>query len=71
MAEKQFHKGDRVRFRYGTRWLQGVIIEVRGPIGVRGRRLYLVEFRPDSDSTSQVELPPDELESVTGTASLP
>ena len=66
MAETQFHKGDRVRFKLGVRSVQGIIKEDRGPIGVKGRRLYLVEFRADPPSTSQVELPADKLEAVHG-----
>jgi hypothetical protein len=66
MPEPQFRKGDLVRFRLGTRSVQGEVKEDRGPIGVKGRRLYLVEFRPEpqADSCSLVELPADQLQSV-------
>lgn len=47
MPKKQFRKGDRVMFRLGIRSVQGEVKEDRGPIGVRGRRLYLVEFRSE------------------------
>lgn len=69
MPEPRFRKGDLVRFRLGTRIVQGEVKEDRGPIGVKGRRLYLVEFRfePQSDFGSQIELPADQLESVQGT----
>jgi hypothetical protein len=69
MAEAQFRKGDVVRFRIGTRSVQGEVKEDRGPIGVKGRRLYLVEFRPEprSASLSQIELPADELQAVRDT----
>jgi len=66
MAEQRFHKGDLVRFRLTTRSVQGVIREDRGPIGIRGRHLYLVEFsaEPQAESVSEIELPADELESL-------
>ena len=41
------------------------------PIGIKGRHLYLVEFRiePESESPSLVELPAEEMQAVQGTAS--
>jgi hypothetical protein len=66
MPERRFRKGDLVRFRMGVRFVQGEVKEDRGPIGVKGRRLYLVEFPTEPQSTSpyQVELPADELQLV-------
>ena len=66
MPARRFHKGDLVRFRLGTRSIQGVVKEDRGPIGVKGRHLYLVEFRPEPEpvSLSLVELPADELQLI-------
>ncbi len=66
MHEAQFQKGELVRFRLGTRSVMGEVKEDRGPIGVKGRRLYLVEFRPDPQtaSLSLIELPADQLNSV-------
>ncbi len=66
MPEPAFRRGDVVRFYLGTRFARGQIREDRGPIRVRGRHLYLVEFRsgPQSASLSFVELPADELQSV-------
>src|SRR5437016_5519167 len=66
MPEVRFHKGDRVRFKLGTRWIRGLVKEDRGPIGIRGRRLYLVEFPAEPQSPSQVELPASEMEAVRG-----
>jgi hypothetical protein len=66
MPEAQFHKGDRVKFRFGTRWVKGLVKEDRGPIGIKGRHLYLVEFPAEPQSPSQIELPADELEAVPG-----
>jgi len=64
MPQAQLRKGDLVRFRLGMRSVQGEVKEDRGPIGVKGRHLYLVEFRPEprSASLSQIELPADQLE---------
>ncbi len=66
MAESQFRKGELVRFRLGTRSVQGAVKEDRGPIGVKGRHLYLVEFRPELQSVAlaQIELPADQLQTV-------
>ncbi len=50
----------------GTRSVLGRIKEDRGPIGVKGRRLYLVEFRADPLSPSKVELPAEEMKLVRG-----
>jgi len=68
MPEQRFHKGDVVEFRLGVRTVRGVVKEDRGPIGVGGRRLYLIEFRADSTSpdTSGVELPAEDLQRVRG-----
>ncbi len=64
MPEPRFRKGDFVRFRLGIRFVQGQIREDRGPIGVQGRHLYLVEFPADhpSSARSLVELPADQLQ---------
>ena len=64
MPETQFHKGDRVKFKLGTRSVQGLVKEDRGPIGIKGRHLYLVEFRAEPQSPSQIELPADQMEPV-------
>jgi hypothetical protein len=71
MSETRFGKGDLVKFLLGTRSVQGVVKEDRGPIGVKGRHLYLVEFcaEPQSGSSSQIELPATQLQPVQDTAS--
>ncbi len=68
MPETHFRKGDQVRFRLGTRFVQGEVKEDRGPIGIKGRHLYLVEFRSERHAVtlSQIELPAEQLESVQG-----
>jgi hypothetical protein len=66
MPEIRFRKGDLVRFQFGTRSIQGVVKEDRGPIGIKGRHLYLVQFRAEArgDTISLIELPADELQAV-------
>lgn len=66
MSEANFRKGDLVKFRLGIRVVQGIVKEDRGPIGIKGRRLYLVEFHPESrgDALSLIELPAAELQPV-------
>lgn len=59
-----FHVGDRVRIGFGRRKLTGVIVEDRGAIGVRGRRLYQVNVPMDPFEPMMVELPEDEMEAV-------
>lgn len=63
MTRNRFKKGDVVSFLYGTRTIQGMVREDRGPIGIGGRRLYAVEFRlaAPSDDLLVVELPADDL----------
>jgi hypothetical protein len=72
MPAARFRKGDRVKFRWGIYSVQGEVKEDRGPIGVKGRRLYLVEFRPGprSEAPFQIELPAEELQSVRDIASM-
>lgn len=72
MPERRIRKDDLVRFRLGTRCIQGVVKEDRGPIGIKGRHLYLVEFRAErqSDSLSQIELPAEQLQPVQDAVSM-
>lgn len=69
MSEARVRKGDLVTFQIGTRSVQGEVKEDRGPIGIKGRHLYLVEFRRESESTdlSQIELPAEQLEAAAET----
>lgn len=66
MPEIKFRKGDRVQFRFGIYSVEGVVKEDRGPIGIKGRHLYLVEFRlgPHAESPSHIELPAERLRLV-------
>ncbi len=66
MPEIKFHKGDRVKFRFGIYSVEGVVKEDRGPIGIKGRHLYRVEFRfgPHGESLSHIELPAERLQLI-------
>jgi len=68
-AKATISVGDLVSFLYGTGKVTGTVKEDRGPIGVKGRHLYLVVFSPEPFYSSQIELPSDQLEPVTGDAS--
>ncbi len=69
--KRELHKGDRVKFTLGARPVEGRVKEERGPIGINGRRLYLVEFGNgdgEPQPPSQIELPAEELEAIGGSA---
>src|SRR5437762_2746085 len=59
-----FHVGDRVRIDLGRHKLTGVVVEERGPLGVRGRNVYQVRVPMDPLDPMMVELPEDEIEAV-------
>lgn len=60
----RYKVGDKVKFMYVTIPVVGEITEDRGPLGIKGRRLYGVRYsRPDSDP-SYTELGEDEMEPV-------
>lgn len=69
MFEIRFKKGDRVQFKATNRMIQGIVKEDRGPIGVKGRHLYLVEFLSDGEylPPSQAEFPAVEIQLVEDT----
>lgn len=71
MPQTRLRKGDAVKFRFAMRPVQGIVKEDRGPIGVGGRRLYLIEFRLHSESemVSEIELPAERLQVVRETVS--
>ena len=71
MSENQVRKGDLVRFRLALRFVQGVVKEDRGPIGIKGRHLYLIEFRhePQAPTLAEIELPAEKFELVEAKAS--
>ena len=63
-APRPIRVGDLVRFRFGVSAVQGVVKEDRGPIGIGGRHLYLIQFNLDQYSSPLIELPADQLELV-------
>lgn len=68
MNDHHFQKGDVVRFQRGLTSKQGIVREDRGPLGIKGRHLYVVEFELGSGTSdaykSRVELPAEEMEFV-------
>jgi hypothetical protein len=72
MSKQVFRSGQLVTFKFGSRSVQGVVKEDRGPIGMKGRVLYLIESRPEGQSpyVSHNELPADRLKEVESTVSL-
>jgi len=64
MSSRTVHIGDTVRFRMGARFLTGQVREDRGPIGIGGRRLYLVVYELGKGNWYGIELPADEIEAI-------
>ena len=64
MKTKAIHVADKVKFRLGARDVVGQVREDRGPIGVGGRRLYLVVYELGRDNWYSVEMPADEIEVI-------
>jgi hypothetical protein len=60
----KFRVGQKVRMKHGFRGMIAEVIEDRGPIGFRGRRLYGVKFRVDPWNEHTTELPEESLEAV-------
>lgn len=57
--------GSRVRFIIGSSKMKGTVVEDRGPIGVKGRRLLRIRKMagktPQDEPETTFELPADEL----------
>jgi hypothetical protein len=62
----KFRVGQHVRIKHGFPGMIGEVIEDRGPIGVRGRRLYALRLRVDPWNEHIIERPEESLEAVTG-----
>jgi hypothetical protein len=62
--KSKFSVGQTVRFRFGVRKVIGTVKEDRGPIGIKGRRLYSIVFTPESSPEFVIELPAEDLELV-------
>lgn len=64
MTSDKLRVGDEVRFRLAGRIVVGRVREDRGPIGIGGRRLYLIAYEMGKDNPYTIELPRDEIEMV-------
>lgn len=59
----QFQVGDRVKFPFPGRMVEGIVTEDRGCIGWKGRRLLEVEIIEEDGRTGRLlEMPEEELE---------
>ena len=56
--------GDQVRFLVGPTQFTGTVKEDRGPIGHKGRRLYLIHYSPEAPLVLQLELPIEKFEVI-------
>ncbi len=68
-AKSRFKVGDRVKFQRVSHWLEGVIVEDRGNIGIGGRRLYGIQVAVDprdyAEDTLYFERPESDLTPIT------
>ncbi len=62
---KPLRSGDHVRIQFGYAQVEGIIQEVRGPIGAGGRNLYTVEFEFGADEPYRMDLPAEKIEKMT------
>ena len=55
--------GDQVQFLFGIRTATGIVKEDRGPIGIKGRNLYLIHFSGGEcvPEPFPIELPAEQL----------
>jgi hypothetical protein len=60
--QPRFKVGDWVAFRFGARDVTARVIEDRGPIGVKGRRLYRISIASELGEPDAFELPGVDLE---------
>jgi hypothetical protein len=63
-APAKFRVGDWVSLEYGPQRVLGQVVEDRGPLGVKGRRLYGLSVTL-GDETFPIEVPEDDLKPVT------
>jgi hypothetical protein len=63
-SQRTIRVGDKVRFQLAGRTVRGKVREDRGPIGVGGRRLYLITYEMGKGNTYSIELPRDEIDAV-------
>jgi hypothetical protein len=60
----KFRVGQLVRLKHGWKGVIAEVVEDRGPIGYRGRRLYGVKFWLDQWNEMTTEFPEESLEEV-------
>lgn len=56
--------GERIRIRLSDRQIEGEVVEIRGDIGVGGRRLLRVRVNLQPDIETLFEVPEEEIEAV-------
>ena len=65
MREKDIHVGDLSGFQSAEETADtGIVKEDRGPIGIKGRRLYLIHLSLEPSILMQLELPAEKIELV-------
>jgi hypothetical protein len=65
MSKPSIRVGDKIRFNVGgDQFIEGQIIEDRGPIGVGGRRLYGISYDLGADHPYYIEMPAVEFEVI-------
>jgi hypothetical protein len=64
MSARTVRVGDEVRFQLAGRTVVGKVREDHGPIGVGGRRLYLIVYEMGKGNLYATELPRDEIDVV-------
>jgi hypothetical protein len=57
----RYRVGDWVTFRYGAMNPVARIVQDRGPIGHKGRRLYQIEWTPPESDPERFELPEENI----------
>ncbi len=57
-----FRVGDWVSYLFGSRRIIGQVVEDRGPLGLRGGRLYDLAIERDGAETTTTTIPEEELE---------
>ncbi len=67
----RFRVNDWVSLLYGPRTVLAQIIEDRGPLGVRGRRLYRIRLALGQEEPTTFEAPEEDLKKDTRLQSLP
>ncbi|MGQ0776401.1 MAG: hypothetical protein ACT4NY_18575 [Pseudonocardiales bacterium] len=67
-AEHVFHEGDHALLRFGTTDVKVEVIEERGAIGVRGRRLVRVRMPVTASDPIEFEVPESDLHPLTSAA---